>query len=52
MSAYERGVKSPTLGVVERIVEASGHELALVTKVRFEQHFSSGVHAFWVPDRL
>lgn len=52
LSAYERGVKSPTLGVVERIVEAAGYELALVTKVRFEQHFSGGVHACWVPDRL
>jgi len=52
LSAYERGLKSPTLRVVERIIEAAGYELALVTKVRFEEHFSRGVHPFWVPNRL
>ena len=52
MSAYERGVKSPTIGVAERILEAAGYELALVTKVRFDRHVSPGVYPFWVPDRL
>ncbi len=52
MSAYERGLKSPTLRVVDRIIEAAGYELTLVTKVRFEQRFARGVHPFWVPDRL
>lgn len=31
LSAYERGLKSPSLKVAERIVEAAGYRLALVT---------------------
>ena len=52
LSAYERGLKSPTIRVVERIIEAAGYELALVTKVKFAHHSSPGVYPFWVPDRL
>ena len=52
MSAYERGLKSPNLAVAERIVEAAGYRLDLVTQVHFEQRAARGVRPFWVPDRL
>ena len=52
MSAYERGLKTPNLAVAERIVEAAGYRLDLVTQVRFTQHTAPAVGAFWVPDRL
>jgi hypothetical protein len=45
-------VKSPSLKVAERIVEAAGYRLALVTQVQFEPRTASGVTPFWVPDRL
>lgn len=52
LSAYERGLKSPSLRVAERILEAAGYRLGLVTQVRFELHTGRGVRPFWVPDRL
>lgn len=52
LSAYERGVKSPSLRVTQRILEAAGYQLGLVTHVRFELRTGRGVHRFWVPDRL
>lgn len=52
LSAYERGLKSPSLAVAERIVEAAGYHLDLVTEVHFTQHAAPTVRAFWVPDRL
>lgn len=52
LSAYERGVKSPSLAVAERIVEAAGYHLDLVTDVHFTEHKPPGVQSFWVPDRL
>src|SRR5918995_6805683 len=52
LSAYERGVKTPGLVVAERIVEAAGYRLDLVTEVRFTQQVAPGVRPFWVPDRL
>jgi transcriptional regulator with XRE-family HTH domain len=52
LSAYERGVKTPSLAVAERIVEAAGYRLDLVTQVRFTQQVAPGVRPFWVPDRL
>lgn len=52
LSAYERGLKSPTLAVAERIVEAAGYRLTLTTEVVFTRHTGSGVRPFWVPDRL
>jgi transcriptional regulator with XRE-family HTH domain len=52
LSAYERGAKSPTLAVTERIVEAAGYHLDLVTQIQFTQHAVPGVRPFWVPDRL
>ncbi|WP_415097221.1 helix-turn-helix domain-containing protein [Nocardioides sp.] len=38
LSVYERGEKSPTLAVAERIVEASGYDLDLTPRVSFAQH--------------
>lgn len=52
LSAYERGVKTPGLAVAERIVEAAGYRLDLVTQVRFTQQIASRLRPFWVPDRL
>lgn len=52
LSAYERGVKTPSLAVAERIVEAAGYRLDLVTQVHFTQQVAPGVRPFWVPDRL
>jgi len=52
LSAYERGVKTPSLAVAERIVEAAGYRLDLVTQVHFTQQVAPGVRPFWVPNRL
>lgn len=52
LSEYERGLKSPSLQVAERIVEAAGYRLDLVAQVQFTQHIATGVRPFWVPDRL
>ena len=52
LSAYERGLKSPSLRVAQRIVDAAGYHLGLVTQVRFELHVERRVRPFWVPDRL
>jgi len=52
LSAYERGLKAPNLAVAERIVEAAGYRLDLVTQVSFSQHIAPTIGAFWVPDRL
>ena len=52
LSAYERGLKAPNLAVAERIVEAAGYRLDLVTQVNFTRHTAPTAGAFWVPDRL
>lgn len=52
LSAYERGLKSPSLHVAGRIVEAAGYRISLTTQVHFTQHTARGVRPFWVPDRL
>lgn len=52
LSAYESGRKIPSLAVAERIVEAAGYHLDLVTEVKFTRHEVPRVHPFWVPDRL
>ena len=52
LSAYERGRKSPSLTVAERIVEAAGYRLDLVTQVNFTRQTAPTIKAFWVPDRL
>jgi hypothetical protein len=52
LSAYERGLKCPNLAVAERIMEAAGYRLDLVTQVHFEHHIARGVRPLWVPERL
>lgn len=52
MSQYERGLKTPSLAVAERIVEAAGCRLDLVTQVNFTQQVAPAFGVFWVPDRL
>lgn len=52
LSNYERGGKSPTLAVAERIVEASGYALELSPRVSFTQRAGSRGEPYVVPDRL
>lgn len=53
LSAYERGAKSPTLAVTERILASLGYELTLQEPVTFhEVRFHSGTGTAHVPDRL
>lgn len=53
LSAYERGTKSPTLTVAERIIEATGHTLTLTPQVAFHQIAGEyGLGPFWLADRL
>lgn len=40
------------LDVAERLVQAAGADLGLVTTVVWEVDFLSGLKAFWYPDRL
>ncbi len=52
-SAYERGTKSPTLPVLERIVHALGYELDLIPQVQFTQvHLPQAGRTIHIPDRL
>jgi len=52
LSTYERGSKSPTLVVVERIIRTSGYDLGLVPRVEFTACAGSRGEPFMVPDRL
>ena len=53
LSVYERGTKSPSLAVADRIIEASGHRLELVPKLEFvEVPGQHGLHPFWLANRL
>lgn len=52
MSAYERGLKSPTLKVAERIIEATGHELSLRVHIDWVEHHPPGIVPFWAPSIL
>jgi transcriptional regulator with XRE-family HTH domain len=52
LSDYERGGKSPTLAVVERIVRTSGYELDLTPRVTFTSHVGTRGEPHAVPDRL
>lgn len=52
LSAYERGLKSPSLKVASRILAAADHELTLRTHVDWVEHRAEGVKAFWVPSML
>ncbi len=52
MSLYERGLKMSTFAVADRIVQAAGYRLDIVTQVNFWPHSSPRVGRCWVPDRL
>ncbi len=52
LSAYERGVKSPTLKVAQRIIEAAGHDLSLAIHVDWTEHHPQGIVPFWAPSIL
>ena len=52
LSAYERGLKSPTIKVAGRILEAAGYDLNLRRLVDWVEHEAPGVGRFWVPNVL
>lgn len=52
VSMYERRRKVPMLDVAERLVQAAGADLGMVTTVVWEVDFLAGLKAFWYPDRL
>ena len=52
LSAYERGLKSPSLKVASRILAATDHELILRTQVDWVEHHPKGIVAFWAPSML
>jgi transcriptional regulator with XRE-family HTH domain len=52
LSAYERGLKSPTLKVAARILEAAGYDLNLRKLIDWVEHEAPGVGRFWVPNIL
>lgn len=53
ISAYERGTKSPSLAVAERIIEAAGHRLEVVPNLEFvEVPGQHGLHPFWLANQL
>lgn len=52
ISEYERRRKSPTLDVVERLLDAADHELIAKPMVFWDLIEDAGIDSFWVPDRL
>jgi transcriptional regulator with XRE-family HTH domain len=52
VSMYERRRKVPMLDVAERLVQAAGADLGMVTTVVWEVDFLPGLKAFWYPNRL
>jgi len=52
VSEYESRRKSPTLEVVERLVDAADAELSVKPLVFFDAIEDPEVGSFWVPDRL
>lgn len=52
ISEYESGRKSPTLAVAERLVAATGSDLAVVPRVEFFYGELADGGVFFVPDRL
>ena len=52
VSEYESRRKSPTLEVVERLLDAADAELAVKPMVFFDLIEDPEVGSFWVPDRL
>jgi len=52
VSAYERGLKTPSIRVAARLLAAMGFELTLRSRVVFTEYHPEGIVAFWAPDRL
>jgi transcriptional regulator with XRE-family HTH domain len=52
VSEYERRRKSPTLDVVERLLDAADHELVAKPLVLWDLVEDPDAGSFWVPDRL
>lgn len=52
ISEYERRRKSPTLDVVERLLDAADHELVAKPMVLWDEVEDPDVGSIWVPDRL
>jgi DNA-binding XRE family transcriptional regulator len=52
VSAYERGLKSPSLTVTARLLAVLGWELELRSRIDFKEHHPEGIVAFWAPNRL
>ncbi|WP_340539959.1 helix-turn-helix domain-containing protein [Nocardioides sp. GXZ039] len=52
VSEYELRRKSPTLDVVERLIDAANARLAVKPMVFFELHDDEEIGRFFVPDRL
>jgi transcriptional regulator with XRE-family HTH domain len=52
VSAYERGLKTPSLRVAARLLAAMGWELTLRSRVVFTEYHPEGIVAFWAPNRL
>ena len=52
LSAYERGLKSPTLKVAARIIAATGHDLNLRVHIDWSEHHPKGIVPFWAPNML
>lgn len=52
LSAYERGNKSPTLGVAERILHSLGFDLGLQPRVTFREVHGERGGTYLVPDQL
>lgn len=52
VSAYERGLKSPSLRVAQRLLEATGHDINLRVHIDWVQHLHPDVVPFWSPSIL
>lgn len=52
LSAYERGAKSPTLAVAERILHSLGFDLGLQPRVTFREVHGERGGTYLVPDQL
>ena len=52
ISAYERGLKSPSLNVAARLLGVMGCELMLHVRIDFEQYHPEGIEPFWAPNLL
>jgi transcriptional regulator with XRE-family HTH domain len=52
VSAYERGLKTPSVKVAARLLGVLGWEFTLRSRVEFVEHHPEGIVAFWAPNRL